>query len=100
MPISKTTYLKTIGDWEALLAAVAEHAGTMPEVEDLRTTLEQHAVRARALKAQQESAKPTRQGLTQQLKGELVKGREVALRIRGIAKARIGPKNESISQFG
>jgi hypothetical protein len=30
----------------------------------------------------------------------LVKGRDVALRIRGIAKARIGPKNETISQFG
>jgi hypothetical protein len=96
---SKTTYMKTLGDWEGLLGAVAEHIQLMPEVEDLRKVLDQHAARARELKLQQESATALRQGLTQQIKAELVKGRDVALRIRGIARARIGPKNESLVQF-
>src|SRR5262245_11252596 len=72
----------------------------MPEVEDLRAQLEQHATRAKALKVLKDSARANRQGLTQQLNEELVAGREVAMRIRGIAKARVGPKNERIVQFG
>jgi hypothetical protein len=100
MATSKTTYTKTLRDWEELLAAAAEHAPIMPEVEDLRAQLEQHATRAKALKVLKDSARANRQGLTQQLDEELVKGREVAMRIRGIAKARVGPKNERIVQFG
>ena len=100
MATSKTTYTKTLLDWEELLAAAAENAQIMPEVEDLRAALEQHASRARALKVLRDSARANRQGLTQQLSEELVKGRDVAMRIRGIAKARVGPKNEKIVQFG
>lgn len=100
MATNKTTYTKTLRDWEELLAAVAEHAGTMPDVADLRAALEQHVAQARAIKARQDSAKAHRQGLTQELSGELEKGRDVARRIRGIATARIGPKNEQITQFG
>jgi hypothetical protein len=100
MASSKRSYIKSLRDWEELLAAVGEHAESMPEVADLRAALEQHMARARALKARQDSAKATRQGLTQELSGELDKGRDVAMRIRGIAKARIGPKNEQITQFG
>ena len=96
MTTSKTTYIKTLRDWEELLAAASEHAQVMSDGEDLRAALEQHATRARAIKARQDSARAVRQGLTQELKGELEKGRDVAMRIRGLAKARMGPKNEQI----
>jgi hypothetical protein len=72
----------------------------MPEAEDLRATLERHVVEARAIKARQDSARANRQGMTQELNAELVAGRDVARRLRGIATARMGPKNEKIVQFG
>jgi len=99
MPSSQTTYLKTVGDWELLLAAIAEHAPTMTGVEDLRSGLEQLLAQARAIKARQDTAAANRQRNTQELKEVLVQGRDFAMRIRGLAKAGLGPKNEGISRF-
>lgn len=55
---------------------------------------------ARALKARQDSARAQRQKLTQELGKLLVEGRENAMRLRGIVKGQIGPKNELLVQFG
>jgi len=68
---SKTTYTKTLRDWELLLSAVAENAGAMPEAEELRAALTQHMTRAREIKALQDTAKSSRQQHTQDLKAEL-----------------------------
>jgi hypothetical protein len=100
MPSSQTTYLKTVGDWERILAAIAEHAQSMTDVEELRSGLEQLLVQARAIKARQDTAAANRQRNTQELKEVLLQGRDYAMRIRGLAKARLGPKNEGISRFG
>jgi len=94
------SYPAVIRDWQLLLAATAENAAKMPEAEDLRLALEQHLAATIALKATQDSAKANRQRMTQELNEMLDVGRELAMRVRGIAKARIGPKNEQISQFG
>ena len=94
------SYPSVIRDWQLLLAATAENAARMPEAEDLRQALEQHLAATIALKASQDSAKAGRQRMTQELKAMLDQGREFAMRLRGLAKARIGPKNEQISQFG
>jgi len=94
------SYPAVIHDWQLLLAASAEHAARMPGAEDLRQELEQLLAATIALKASQDSAKAARQSRTQELKGMLDRGRELAMRLRGMAKARIGPKNEQISQFG
>jgi hypothetical protein len=94
------SYPAVVRDWERLLAATAEHAASMRDAEDLRQELERILAETIALKASQDSAKAARQHRTQELKGMLDRGRELAMRLRGMAKARIGPKNEQISQFG
>src|SRR5262245_11586079 len=94
------SYPAVIRDWQLLLAASAEHAASMPGAEDLRQELEQLLAETIALKASQDSATAARQRRTQELQGMLDRGRELAMRLRGMAKARIGPKNEQISQFG
>jgi hypothetical protein len=100
MPQSQTTYVKTVGDWELLLAAVAEHAPSLTDVEDLRVGLEQLLAQARTLKARQDTARANRQRNTQELKAVLEQGRDYAMRIRALSKARLGPKNESVVRFG
>jgi hypothetical protein len=95
-----SSYADVIRDWQVVLAAVADHASTMPEAEELRAALEKHMAETVALKAQQDAAKANRQQRTQDLRKMLDEGRELAMRLRGFAKARIGPKSEQISQFG
>src|SRR5262245_60716514 len=94
------SYPAVIRDWQLLLAAAAENAAKMPGAEDLWQELEQLLAATIALKASQDSAKAARQRRTQELREMLDQGRELAMRLRGMAKARIGPKNEQISQFG
>ena len=100
MKNSKTTYIRTLRDWEELLSAVVDNTESLKEAEDLRVLLEQLMTQARALKARQDSFTANRQRLTQELGKVLVEGREVAMRIRGLVKFRLGPKNEQIVQFG
>lgn len=95
-----TTYTDVIGDWEKLLAAVNEHEDVLPDIRDERAALQQALQDAKDEKARQESYKAARQLATQELEMLLDRGREIAMRLRGAAKLKIGPRSELLVQFG
>src|SRR5215207_8690153 len=97
---SITSHAKILRDWEALLAATQEKAGALPGTESLRAELEQLLAEAKALKARQATANAERQRITQQVGGIFGKGQEIVLYLRRIIPAHLGPRNESLVEFG
>lgn len=93
-------YTDVVADWEKLLAAVDEHESVLPDVRDERAALQQALLDARAEKARQASYTAARQLATQELEILLDRGREIAMRLRGAAKLKIGPRSELLVQFG
>ena len=94
------SYADVVRDWEHLLSATADNASEVPSAEPYRTELEKIMTDVKALKARQDTMAGFRQRSTQQLKEMLVQGREVAMRLRGVVKANLGPKNELLTRFG
>lgn len=95
-----TTYTSVVEDWERLLSAINEHVGVLPDVSAERLALEQALQDAREEKARQVSYTAARQLATQELEIILDRGREIAMRLRGAAKLKIGPRSELLVQFG
>ena len=93
-------YTRVVEDWEKLLAAVEEHEDVLPDVAAERLALEQALDAAREEKARQVSYTAARQLATQELEMVLDRGREIAMRLRGAAKLKIGPRSELLVQFG
>jgi hypothetical protein len=89
-----------IRDWEALLTAVLEHASNLPDVERSRIAFQEHLAKTKEMKARQDSLTAGRQEETQQLNKMLTDGGELAIRLRALVKASLGPKNERLVQFG
>jgi hypothetical protein len=94
------TYTDVVLDWEKLLAAVLEHTGSLPNIGAEQAALIQALQEAKELKANQDSFAASRQQATQELQMILDRGREMAMRLRGAVKFKIGPRNERLVQFG
>lgn len=87
-------------EWEGLLNACQAHQGLLPNVDPLRSSLQDILNQSREVKGRQEEYEGRRQSATQQL-GELIeRGREISRRLRGFAKSQLGTKNELLVQFG
>ena len=94
------SYADVIRDWELVLTAAKENADTLPSIEIHRIALEAHLEVTKATKARQDSHTAARQQATQDLKGMITLGRELAIRLRGAIRADVGPKSERLVQFG
>ena len=99
MPVP-SSYADVIKDWEALLTAVLEHAQSLPDAERTRAAFQEHLARVKEMKARQESLTAARQEATQSLRKLLQEGKELAIRLRGVVKANLGPTSEGLVQFG
>ncbi len=95
-----SSFADVVLDWESLLIATEQHALDIPEAERHRAALTEHLVFTRQLKAAQDSAIASKQQATQDLQAAVVKGRELAIRVRGAVRAALGPKSERLVQFG
>jgi len=97
---TNTGYADLIADMESLLAACYENEpvlpGIGPSLEQLSTALAD----LKTLKVLQEQMEGARQEATQGLKQLAENGREVARRVRGFIKSRLGTKSERLPQFG
>jgi outer membrane murein-binding lipoprotein Lpp len=89
-----------IRQWEKLLAAVQEHAPSLPSADIHRATMEQMVGQVKDVKARQDSLQAARQATTQELEALLTKTSEASIRLRGVVKADIGPKSEQLVHFG
>lgn len=96
---SASSYADLIRDWVGLLEAVERNPEVQPSVEAERQTLTQKLAAAQELKARQDELTALRQEVTQRLQEELGLGKEVAMRVRAMAKGRLGPKSERLVHF-
>lgn len=97
---STGNYAKVVQGWKQILAATEEHAVKMTDASAERQELEQTLVKAQEIKARQESHTASRQASTQELSEVLAHGNDVAMRLRFVAKVKLGPRNEQLVQFG
>jgi len=85
---------------ESLVNACQENAAALGDVDTLRTLLESLLVRLKELKSRQENLEGARQQTTQEIRILVEEAREVARGLRVHAKARLGTRNERLTQFG
>lgn len=93
------SYADVLRDWEALQEAVQRTPELLPILEAEGKSLAESAVQVQNLLARQEELKALRQEVTQQLRAAVVAGREMAIRVRAVAKGKVGPKNERLVHF-
>jgi hypothetical protein len=85
--------------WTGLLDATEKNPELQQLVEVDSQTLKQFLVDMQSLKAQQADLGAQRQEVTQKLKAVLAQGNEVAMRIRAMAKAKLGLRSERLVHF-
>jgi len=93
------SYPKQTRDWEGVLAATAENAALLPDVQAETAALQQTLSKVRDLKDRQESHRAASQVTTQELKQALKEGRDLASQLRDAAKFKIGRRNARLVQF-
>jgi hypothetical protein len=96
---SLNSHADILRDWEALLDAVQRSPEVLTGVETERLALEQWLGTARTLKARQDELSALRQGVTQELTTTVARGKEAAIQLRAIVKAKFGPRSERLVHF-
>lgn len=96
---SLNSHADIIRDWELLLDASERSPEVQKGIEDERQGLTQVLAEVRALKARQDELTALRQQVTQQLKDAVARGKEAAIQLRAVAKAKFGPRNERLVHF-
>lgn len=97
---TNTGYAELIADLESLVAACTENEPLLPGIGPSLEQLSEALADLKTLKVLQEQMEGARQEATQQLKQLAENGREVARRVRGFVKSRLGTKSERLPQFG
>ena len=93
------SHADVMADWDELIQAVQSDPEVQPSVDADRQSLAQSLTTLQGLKGRQNELKGLRQEITQQLKTEVAKGRETAIKIRSMTRGKIGPKNERLVHF-
>lgn len=86
-------------DWTGLLDATDKDPELRQAVQAEYQTLKQWLTDLQTLKARQVDLRAQRQEVTQKLGEAIDEGRDMAMRIRAIAKAKLGPRNERLVHF-
>ncbi len=94
-----TSFADIIRDWELLLEATNDNESVQTGAQPQREALAAALAQVRAQKALQDSRNASRQEATQDLREMITQGRELARRLRGVAKAILGTKSERLVQF-
>ncbi|HEV2856166.1 MAG TPA: hypothetical protein VHC97_25480 [Thermoanaerobaculia bacterium] len=88
------SYPDITDDWEGLLGAAEKNPDLLPVIEAERQALKETLTEFQGLRRRQEELGALRQAVTQQLKEAVARGRDLAMRIRSLARGKIGPKSE------
>lgn len=86
-------------DWAGLLEAAQRSPEVLAEIEKERLAMEQALREAEGLKARQEELTGLRQQVTQQLDAAMARGKDTAMQLRAVLKAKFGPRNERLAHF-
>lgn len=86
-------------DWTGLLDASDRNPELRQLMEADYQVLKQSLTDMQLLKAQQLDLTAQRQEVTQKLKAVITQGRDAAMRLRAMAKAKLGPRSERLVHF-
>ena len=93
------SHADVMADWEELMQAAQSDPEVQPIVDTDRQALAQSLTTVQGLKARQNELQGLRQEITQQLRDEVAKGKVTAIKIRSMARGKIGPKSERLVHF-
>jgi len=96
---SLNSHADVIRDWEMLLDAAERSPEVLEGIVVERDAMAQALTEVRSLKARQDELTALRQQVTQKLTEAVTKGKETAIRLRAVVKAKFGPKSERLVHF-
>ena len=95
----ETTYAGMRGEWQELLAPLAQKPPELEPLETFRVKLETFLNRAVDINRQQAALSASKQELSKELKVVMVEGERVAALLRKGLKQILGPKSEQLTAF-
>jgi hypothetical protein len=93
---SVNSHADIIRAWEKLLDASVRSPEVQPGIETERQAVEKWLGEVKQLKARQDELNALKQQVTQELKVAVEKGKEAAIQLRAIVKAKLGPRSERL----
>jgi hypothetical protein len=96
---SINSYADIFRDWEGLNEAALRNPEVQQSIEPERLSLLESLAEIQSLKGRQDELTALRQEVTQNLKAAIVKGKEVAIRVRSVVRGKIGPRSERLVHF-
>jgi hypothetical protein len=93
------SYADLVRDLESLLRAFDDNAVTLAPAVPQRDSVDEALIELQDVKARQDSFAAQRQQATQELQMAMLRAREEARRLRGMAKGLLGTNNERLVQF-
>jgi hypothetical protein len=100
MPPTNSSQADLFLDIENLLTSCEQNASLLPEVAPFRDPLQLTLGEMKSLKALQENLEGNRKATTQRLTVLIQQAQEQARNLRDYIRARLGSKNEHLTQFG
>jgi hypothetical protein len=98
--MSETSWTGIMTTWDRLLAAVEANRQDLPQVEALHVELEASLTDLRILHARRATLQREMLVRTQELKILAAQGRDLAIRIRYVIRARYGFRSDKLLEFG
>ena len=95
----ETTYAGIRGEWQALIAPLAEKPPGLEHLEPFRAKLETTLNQAVDLTKQQAALAANKQELSKELQALMADGQRVAVLLRKGLKQQFGPKAEQLTAF-
>lgn len=93
MPIVNS-YADITDDWEGLLGAAEKNPDLKPVIETERQALTETLAEVQGLRRRREELTALGQDVTQRLKTAVARGKDLAMRVRSLARGKLGPKSE------
>lgn len=85
--------------WTRLLQASVMNEGILPDLTQLKGTLQGVLEEANAVSARQDAHRAGLQAETQRLQVLMVRGRDAAAQLRGAIMSHLGPRNPKLAEF-
>jgi len=95
----ETTYAGLRGEWQTILAPLAEKPPGLEPLEPFRVKLDGYLGRAVDITKQQAALAASKQELSQELRVVMIEGQRVAALLRKGLKQILGPKAEQLTAF-
>ena len=97
--MSRRTYAGLVTDWQKLLAGGKDNAADLPQLETIRTDLQEAYDLTVGFTGERKSLQAQSAQLTRNLEDITLRGRDLAIKFRAGVKSHYGATSEKLSQF-